>query len=123
MLDLVVRPGRTEIVIRVRMAAAMFVTLPAATGTAMRVSEIFTLFSLIRQPAFRAECYARTSLTGVRSREPSSSVALAAASIRSSHRLPYKAAALGSPVKDLRSPLSLLSSFDRFRSCLANRAD
>ena len=64
-----------------------------------------------------------STLTGVRSRDPSSSVALVAASIRSSHRLPYSAAGVGSLENALRSPLFRLAlSLLRFRSCLAMRA-
>lgn len=67
--------------------------------------------------------YVRVRRTGVRSLDPSSSVALVAASMRSSQRLPYNAAALGSTEKALRSPLlRLANSLLRFRSCLARRA-
>ena len=106
---------------RVRTVVVTFAKVPEAIGMEMRVSDF--LFSLIQRAEQSARTTYKTSLTGVRSREPSSSVALAAASIKSSHRFPYNAAALGSDEKALRSPLSLFeTSFDFFRSCFGNRA-
>jgi hypothetical protein len=59
-------------------------------------------------------------LTGVRSRDPSSSVALVAASSKSSHRLPYNDAAVGSIENLLRSKLLRLAmSLLRLLSCFA----
>ena len=60
-------------------------------------------------------------LTGVKSREPSSSVALAAASMRSSHLFPNKRLGLlRSPRRAFLSPLLRFErSFDLLRSCFA----
>ena len=95
-------------------------TQPAEIGTAIEVSgnqvSILLFCQTLRQLLDRI-------LTGVRSLEPSSSVALVAASIKSSHRFPYSAAALGSAENAFLSPLCLLlRSFDFRRSCFAIRA-
>lgn len=71
-----------------------------------------------------SECIVENGLTGVRSLDPSSSVALVAASIRSSQRFPNIAAALGSAETAFLSPplLRFANSLLLLRSCLARRA-